>query len=44
MIALARALKEQAVEAGGAETAEASEPYEPPEEQHSVRVDGLRIT
>jgi twitching motility protein PilT len=44
MIALARALKEQAAQADGGETAERPEPYEAPEEQHSLRVDGLRIT
>ena len=44
MIALARALKEQAVEAGGTEPVAATEPYAAPEEeQHSLRVDGLRI-
>ena len=45
MIALRRALKEQAVQAGG-ETVEISEHHEapPPDDQHSLRVDGLRIT
>jgi twitching motility protein PilT len=45
MIALGRALKEEAVQAGG-ETVDRPEPYEPPgaHDQHSLRVDGLRIT
>ena len=44
MIALGRALKEQAVRAGG-EIAEEPEPLEAPDEhdEHSLRVDGLRL-
>jgi twitching motility protein PilT len=45
MIALGRALKEHAVQAGG-ETVESPEPDEATdaEDRHSLRVDGLRIT
>ena len=43
MIALGRALKEQAVEAG-AETAASPEPEAPDDDRHSRRADGLRIT
>jgi hypothetical protein len=42
MIALRRALKEQAVQSG-AETVEVPEPVEEPAENDGLRIDGLRL-